>query len=301
MFDSLENLTHINKVIIQNIFYSFIIIIVFYIIRKLVLNFIINRVDETKYRYFYSKVLTYLIVFITTFFISIVWLKKLQSISTIIGIFSAGLAIIFKDFFLSILGWIFIILRKPFELGDRIQVGDIKGDVVDIRIFMFTLIEVGNWVDSDQSTGRLVHIPNYYVYTKPLYNYYQGLKYIWNEINVVITFESNWEKAKQILTEILNTKLPPIDDKIRKYIRKTTARFMIHFNILDPKVYTSVVDNGVKFSLRYLCDPKQRRGTSEILWEEILKRFDKEKDIDLAYPTTRFYTLNEQQNKKDAK
>src|SRR3989442_7605528 len=79
-------------------------------------------------------------------------------------------------------GWVFIIWRSPFALGDRIQIGQHAGDVIDVRLFQFTLNEIGNWVQADQSTGRIIHIPNGKVLTEVIANYSEGVQYIWHEI-----------------------------------------------------------------------------------------------------------------------
>ena len=97
-------------------------------------------------------------------------------------------------------GWVFIAIRKPFAVGDRIEIGDHTGDVIDMRLFQFTLVETGNWVDADQSTGRIIHIPNGWVFRQSTANYTAGFNFIWNEIPVTVTFESNWEKARDILS-----------------------------------------------------------------------------------------------------
>ena len=94
-------------------------------------------------------------------------------------------------------------MRRPFALGDRIQIGKHSGDVIDIRFFQFTINEIGNWVDADQSTGRIIHIPNGKVFTEAQANFTQGFSHIWNEIGVLVTFESDWEKAKNILEKIV--------------------------------------------------------------------------------------------------
>ena len=92
----------------------------------------------------------------------------------------------------------YIIFRKPFEMGDRIQIGNSEGDILDISFFEFTMMEIKNWVKADQSTGRIIHIPNGLLFTRPIINYNQAMNYIWNEIPIMVTFESNWEKAKRI-------------------------------------------------------------------------------------------------------
>ena len=90
----------------------------------------------------------------------------------------------------------YIAWQQPFGVGDRIEIGDFKGDVVDQQLMQFTIMEVRNWVDGDQYTGRMVHVPNGILFQKPLGNYSDDYAYLWDEIHVRLTFESNWQKAK---------------------------------------------------------------------------------------------------------
>jgi small-conductance mechanosensitive channel len=158
-----------------------------------------KRTEDVRIRYIWQKTSIYLISIIIFILLGMLWFKGFGDIGTFLGLLSAGLAIALKDPLINIVGWFFIIIRKPFTLRDRIQIGQHAGDVIDIRIFQFTLMEIGNWVDADQSTGRVIHIPNGIVFTEVTANYNKGFEYIWNEIPVLITFESNWRKAKDIL------------------------------------------------------------------------------------------------------
>lgn len=180
-------------------------------------------------------------------------------------------------------------IRKPFDVGDRIQIGSVSGDVIDLRIFQFTIMEIGNWVDADQSTGRIIHVPNGKVFTDFQANYSTGFNYIWNELGVLVTFESDWEKAKKILTDILNKHAENLTEDVQKKIKETSRRFMIFYSVLTPIVYTSVKDSGVMLTMRYLCDVRKRRISAATIWEEVLIEFAKHDNIDFAYPTTRFY------------
>ena len=170
-----------------------------------------------------------------------------------------------------------------------IQMGDISGDVIDLRIFQFSIIEIGNWVDADQSTGRIIHIPNGFVFTKSQANYTAGFEYIWNEIPVLITFESDWKKTKQILTDAVNKHAIHFNEEAERQIKAAARKFLIFYKNLTPIVYTSVKDSGVMLTMRYLCNVRQRRGSEQEIWEEVLGQFAKHKDIDFAYPTRRFY------------
>ncbi|MBL7066536.1 MAG: mechanosensitive ion channel, partial [Candidatus Marinimicrobia bacterium] len=206
-----------------------------------------------------------------------------------LGLLSAGLAIALKDPLTNIAGWIFIIFRQSFSVGDRIQIGEQAGDVIDIRLFQFILLEIGNWVDADQSTGRVIYIPNGQIFTHPLANYSKGFQYIWDELNILITFESNWKKAKEILLEIANKQAEHLSKYAERKVKEAGKKYMIFYKNLTPTVYTSVKDSGVQLTIRYLCEPKNRRGIQQTIWEDVLEQFGKCKDIDFAYPTTRFY------------
>ncbi|PKP57527.1 mechanosensitive ion channel protein MscS, partial [Candidatus Atribacteria bacterium HGW-Atribacteria-1] len=155
--------------------------------------------------------------------------------------------------------------------------------------FQFTLLEIGNWVNADQSTGRIIHIPNGMVLSEVLANYSKGFQYIWNEVPVLITFESNWEKAKRILLKIANTHAEHLSKAAEKRVKEASKKFMILYSKLTPIVYTSVKDSGVLLTIRYLCEPQHRRDSEQAIWEDILKEFVQNKDIGFAYPTQRFY------------
>jgi small-conductance mechanosensitive channel len=260
-----------------------------WLFRKIVTKFIIDRLDNYKERYFWGKTLKTTTVIIAIIILSSIWFGIFESIGTFIGLLSAGLAIAFKDLLVNIGGWLFVTIRKPFKIGDRIQIGEIIGDVIDFRLFQFAVIEVGNWVDAEQSTGRIIHIPNGLVFTQWQANYTEGFEYIWDEIPILITFESDWKKAKKILSEIINSKTFELSKEAKEQIKDASKHFMIFYKTLTPIVYTSVKDSGVMLTMRYICKVKQRRGTEEIIWEAVLEEFANHKDIDFAYPTTRYY------------
>jgi len=218
------------------------------------------------------------------------WIEDFSQLGTILGIMSAGIAIALKDPLVNIAGLLFITLRRPFVIGDRIQIGDNSGDVIDISMFQFSILEIGNWVDSDQSTGRIIHLPNGIVFSQSLANYTKGFDYIWNEIRILLTFESDWEKAKVILNDILNKNTMETMEDAQKQIKNASKKYLIVYKNLTPIIYTNVEASGVRLTLRYLCRPRSRRSTEHVLWEAILKAFTVTDNIELAYPTQRFYT-----------
>jgi small-conductance mechanosensitive channel len=270
----------------SNLIVSLIVVFALLFARRGIMAVVSARVESKELRYRWSKSTGYSAFVIAVLVLIQVWFTAIQSLGTFLGLVSAGLAIALKDLVADLAGWLFIIMRRPFDVGDRIQIGPNAGDVVDRRIFQFTIMEIGNWVDADQSTGRLIHIPNATVFTQPLANYVAGFPYLWNELKVVVTFESDWRKAKQILDELAEEFTVDITQEATRP-RRREERFLIHYRKLTPVVYVTVVDHGVLLTLRYLCEPRQRRGTAGDLWERILDAFAAEPSVALAYPTQR--------------
>ncbi len=264
-------------------------LLVLWILRQVLLHTLVQRIANSRARYQWRKTVDYLFFLIGFLLIWPIWFRGIQSLATYLGLLSAGLAVALKDPIVNLIAWVFIFWRRTFEVGDRIQVGNYAGDVVDIRLFQFSLMEIGNWVDADQSTGRILHLPNGMVFTSVLANYTKGSQYIWNEIPVLITFESDWEKAKSILREIARNHADKMVASAEASFREAARQYLIQYDTLDSSVYTSVKDSGILLTIRYLCEPRQRRDSTQFVWESILHAFAKHTDIDFAYPTQRFY------------
>ncbi|MCB1144604.1 MAG: mechanosensitive ion channel [Leptospiraceae bacterium] len=285
-FQYLTGLSHENQ---QKLIASIFFIVLISAIRYAVGRYIWQKVEEVKMRYRYKNLSTYFFYSIFFLILGRIWIQGFESIATVVGLISAGIAFALQDIVKSIAGWIFIIWRRPFVVGDRIEIAKMKGDVIDIRLFQFTILEIANRFESEQSTGRIIHIPNSLIFNESVANYVSGFAYIWNEIDVLITFESDWKKAKSILQKIADKFSKEINDHAKQKIFEASMRYMIYYSNLSPRVYTSVKDSGVLLTIRYLTEPKRKRNTEEEFWEEILNQFDEHKDIELAYPTQRIY------------
>jgi len=285
----LRNDVGVEPVVLGNLIASLAAVVVLWLARRFVLSVAFARIHEHAVRYRWRKVSAAITVLLGAVIIGRIWFEAVGSVATILALISAGLAIALKDPLTDIAGWIFIVWRRPFSVGDRIEIGGVAGDVIDLRLFQFTVLEIGNWVAADQSTGRLVHVPNARVFTEPQANFTQGFAYIWNELPVLVTFESDWRKAKQLLQEIVDRHAEPASEQAGEAVRRAAERYLIHYGTLTPTVYTSVEDSGVLLTIRHLCHPRQRRGLSQEIWEEILDVFARHDDIDFAYPTRRFY------------
>lgn len=278
---------NLDAAILINLLFSLLILLVLWLTRRAILRLAFRRTEDVKLRYNWRKTTGYLLYFLLALSILPLWVQNGAGLTTYLGLLSAGIAIALKDPLSNLAGWVFIVWRHPFRVGDRIQIGGHAGDVIDLRIFQFSLMEIGNWVAADQSTGRIIHIPNGLIFAHPLANYTHGFHYLWNEIPVTVTFESDWEKAKVILQEIAG-RHSAVPEEGNRPNTKVGDEYLLYYQHLTPTVYTRVIDRGIDLTIRYLCEPRQRRGTAQAIWEDVLRAFAAHSDIQLAYPTTRF-------------
>src|SRR5216117_2831518 len=265
-----------------------------WLVHRIALGLVYRRVRDPWGRYRWRKGLTYVLVAAGVVIVGRMWFAGVQALATFLGLLSAGLAIALKDPVANFAGWAFIIWRRPFEVGDRVQIGSHAGDVIDLGLFQFTLNEIGGWVQADQSSGRIVHVPNGRIFTDPIANYNKGFRYIWNEVPVLVSFESDWRKAKQILTKIAIKHAEHLTAQAEQELLAASQQYLINYRKLTPIVYTNVVDYGVQLTIRYLIEPRKRRGTEHAIWEDILTEFASAPDIDVAYHTTRGFKYTEE-------
>ncbi|MFB3134017.1 MAG: mechanosensitive ion channel family protein [Rhodothermales bacterium] len=207
-----------------------------------------------------------------------------RDLITIITVVGAGLAIAMREALMSLFAWGYITVHAPFRPGDRIEINGIMGDVIDIRIIHTVMMETRGWVDADQSTGRIVHVPNSAVFLHGVYNYTRGFHYIWNELFVTVTFRSDWQAAHDIMLDLAGESAAIVEQQVRKEIKEMAQEYLIFYNILTPFVYVRIVENGIRLTLRYLCEARKRRGTEHALTISMLDKFKEHGGIELAYP-----------------
>lgn len=268
---------------------SLLVVLIFLLLRSAVLRIIRRTVTDAAQRYRWSRGFTTAVGVLMLLFLVPTWFSGLESLATFAGILGAGLAVALHDTVSNVAGFLFIAFRRPFEVGDRIEIDGTAGDVIDIRLFQFSLLEIGNWVDADQSTGRIMHVPNGKVLRERTASFTREFEYIWHEIPVLVTFESDWKAAKAILTEIVGREMFMVGDEAARQVRQAASRYLIYSGKMTPIVYTSARDSGVLLTIRYMTKPKARRGSEQEIWEEILVRFAEHEAIELAYPTVRYY------------
>ncbi|MFH1942522.1 MAG: mechanosensitive ion channel family protein, partial [bacterium] len=279
--------------IIEKLFKSAFALGIVYFALFFVRRFINSLKIDIKKRHEYRKRVGYAAALIYFLILIPLWAGSTQQWATMLSVMGAGVALALHEVLLNIAGWAYIMIRKPYRTGDRIELGNVRGDVIDIQLFQTTLLEIGGWVDGDQSTGRVVNLPHGQIFRNPLHNYTKGFEFIWNEISVLVTFESDWEKAKEILLRCGEEESREVQEHVQRKIDRMAREYLIYYKKFTPFVYTRIDDNGVKLTLRYLTEAKKRRTGVDIISQKILREIGATPGIDFAYPTYRIYKRGE--------
>ncbi|MDL5512411.1 mechanosensitive ion channel family protein [Arenibacter sp. M-2] len=197
--------------------------------------------------------------------------ENIKDYTIIIGLFTAGITFTLQELILSIAGSFYIFFVKVYKPGDRIEINGIKGDVIDIDSIYTTLMEIGEWVSSDNYSGRIVKISNAFVFKGPIKNYSMDFPFVWDELNIFITYDSDVALAKELVLE-------KATDYLSEYTKKSLAKWeemVEHYYIenakIAPTLAISPTDNWITINLRYITDYKLRRITKHELFQQIIQ------------------------------
>lgn len=212
----------------------------------------------------------------------LVWGEYIKNLMTLISVLSAAMTIALREIILNFFCGIYIKFKRPFKVEDRIQIKDIKGDVMNISTLSFEVLEVSTKEDNGQSTGVVVNFPNSIVFSEPIKNINKGFKYIWNEIVVRISFDGDLIKNKQEIYKIVNgiETIKSIPRKMKSEINEANTENRVYFNKYDPIIYTKIANTHVELTVRYLMHPKKSRYVESVIWNKIYNAY-KEGKIDL--------------------
>ncbi len=224
---------------------------------------------------------SYLTSFVLILGLFVLWLPSLGNILALFSIVATAFVIVNKELFLNFSGWIYIIFRRPLEIGNRISIGDYSGDVIDIRIMEFSMIEVAPKEEGGQSSGRIIRIPNSFLFVHPLINSSKEFAFIWNELKICLSPDSDWEKALLIVEKTAEIHQELFLDN-NENILHSEKKYDIRYKNLRPRVYIEAKKEFIQITLRHLSHPRQAREISDTLWRDILTGFKKSKNIRLA-------------------
>jgi len=267
-------------------FYTFLALTIIYIIFRVVFEeIIIKRMKQAKMRYSFKKTISILYVLIFLFALVAIWLEQTETILISYGLIGAGIAVSLQDVFKNFAGGIIIFSTGIYRVGDRVEINGKIGDVMDIGVLYTTMMEIGVWVDGNQTTGRLSIIPNSNVLTNNVNNFTKDHNFIWDEISLPITYESDWRKASDIILEIVKKETKDIAIKAGKEITKLGEKYYLPKKPVDPIIFLTLTDNWINLNIRYVTDTKERRIIRDRLSKLILIEIGKSKNITIASET----------------
>jgi len=264
------------------------IFLVFFLLKLMVKKYI---TDNERF-YMANKIITFTNFTIIILVLFFNYIENASYIVTILGFASAGIAIAMKDWFMSLLGWLVIVFGGSIHVGDRIRVDldgmKYVGDVLDISLLRITILEdiTLTSIMQNRRAGRIIFIPNNYVFTKMIANYtHNSLKTVWDGIKITITFDSNHKKAMHLVKEITKKYSKGYTDITRKQLNKLRQHYSLKNTNVEPRIYSFIESNGLDIEAWYLTNAYGTLTLRSVISAEIVDAFNAEDDITIAYPT----------------
>jgi len=255
-------------------------------INQLIRNFLGTRLRESGSANTLKMLVRNAVLVAGTIFIVVIWLGAGSDLTVAMGIFGAGVAFASQETIGSFTGFVNIVTGGLYQIGDRVRVGNVTGDVIDISLLRTTVMEIGEWVKADQYTGRVVTVANRAVFSDPVYNYTKHWRYLWDEITIPITYGSDWRRAAEMMLEHGQKCSEHLQEDAQAALRALDTRFPAIEDLpVTPTLYTVMTDNWVEMTLRYVVDAHQRRAVQTDLHRELLAHFGEIDSITVASTT----------------
>ncbi len=229
-----------------------------------------SHVKSKDVRYGLRRSLTFFGYLASVLLIIGVFSNQLSNITVALGVAGAGIAFALQEVIVSVAGWIALSFGQFYTIGDRVQLGGIKGDVIDISILRTTIMEMGEWVKSDQYNGRIVRIANSFVFKEPVYNYSADFPFVWDEITIPVKYGSDHNLARRLISRVANDIVGEYVENARNQWAVMTRKYAVENAVVEPMVFLTANDNWMEFTLRYVVDFGKRRGTKDLLFTQIL-------------------------------
>ncbi|MEP0987152.1 mechanosensitive ion channel domain-containing protein [Ekhidna sp.] len=249
-------------------------VIIIWLVLKVVQNRLFNNIEELHQRYRVKKASSFVGFLLTVVLISVIFSDKLGGFTVALGVAGAGIAFALQEVIASVAGWAAIMFGGFYKTGDRVQLGGIKGDVIDIGVLRTTLMETGQWVDGDLYNGRIVRIANSFVFKEPVFNYSSDFPFLWDEIKIPVRFGSNYDLAETFFKSSLDEIISKFSETAATTWKQLVKKYLIENATTKPMITMIFNDNWVEFTLRYPVEYKRRRITKDKLFRSILKQIE---------------------------
>ena len=273
----LGRITGIDSEYIKLTILTILIFFVFGVIKSIIKKIYSNLPVNDKKKFFRNRKIRIILTAISFILVFLLWGEKLSGLITFISLISAGLTIAVREIIFNFFAGMYINITRPFEIEDRIEIDDVMGDVISKHALGFEILEIGKRVYGEQSTGRIIHVPNSYIFTKTLKNYTKVFKYIWDEIKVDVPLDADIKKTEEILYEIVfdNETLKEIPKKMEDAVDEAILEYRIYYNNLDPIIYIKIERSHIEMYIRYLVNPKKARDVQNEMNMRIMEEYQK--------------------------
>jgi small-conductance mechanosensitive channel len=248
-------------------------LIVILLFARVIRSSITRYVSETDSRYRLRKLITFFAYLAVLLMLSVVFSNQLSGVTVAFGVAGAGIAFALQEVIASFAGWFAIHFAHFYSVGDRVEVGGIKGDIIDISFLRTILMEVGEWIDGDLYNGRVVRVANSFVFKAPVYNYSGEFPFIWDEITVPVKYGCDHKLARRELERVAESVVGSYSREAAESWTRFSKKFLLPETVTDPAVTVVANDNWMEYTLRYVVNYKNRRKTRDELYEAVLDSF----------------------------
>jgi small-conductance mechanosensitive channel len=247
----------------------------------------INRyVKDPDARYRARKSVSTLGWLLLIIYVVLLFSDALGQVAVVLGVASAGIAFALQEVIVSFAGWIAISFGNFFHVGDRVQLGGTKGDVIDVGVLRTTIMECGEWIQGDNYTGRIVLVANSFVFKEAVYNYSMDFPFLWDELKLPVRYGGDYDLVKEILLTSAEEVVSDYTQYANEHWKRMLRRYRVEPARVEPAVTLVATDNWVEFTLRYVVDYKRRRGIRDEIFRSILRRIDEsDGKVELASAT----------------
>ncbi len=216
-----------------------------------------------------------------------VWFDDPMRLATALGLVTAGLAFALQRVVTAVAGYFVILRGKTFNVGDRIVMGGVRGDVIALRFTQTVIMEMGQpppvqqdrpamWVQARQYTGRIVTVSNARIFDEPVYNYTLEFNYLWEELMVPVRYGTNRIRAEEIMLESARRHTVTTSMMGEEAMHEMQRRYLLKPDEIGPRVYYRLTDNWLEMTVRFIVEDRGIRDVKDAMSRDILQAFERE-------------------------
>lgn len=278
--------TYAENPIIQRLLVISIMVLLVMLLTSFIKKLVSKRISNTDHRYRTRKAINLMRYFLVVLIVVLAFGERLGNIGVALGVAGAGITFALQEVIVSFAGWLSIIVSGVPSVGQRVKIGDAKGDIIDIGVLRTTIMEIGDWVNGDLYNGRIITLANSYVFKERIRNYSAEYPFLWDEIEIPIRTESDHVLARKVFTDVVNEVCKEYAEKSETTWKQLAFKFRVEQAQVLPFVTLKFDQNWITFTLRYIVDYKTRRTTQDRIYTALLDEISKHDNITIATTTS---------------